>query len=125
MRDEEGSAVTQQRGQAGLHEAFGLGVNAGSGFVEDEQARIGEQGPYKTEQLALAVTEQAAALTHIGIIAVGEAHDEIVRPNGLCRGYDSRIASGRVAIAQIVTHSATEKKRFLQDNTNLPAPVLL
>ena len=43
----EGGAATQQRCQAGLHEAFGLGVDAGGGFVEDEQARIGEQGRTK------------------------------------------------------------------------------
>src|SRR5262245_66157882 len=125
MRDEEGGAVTQQRCQAGLHEAFGLGVNAGGGFVEDEQARVGEQGPYETEQLALAVAEQAATLTHIGIIAVGEAHDESVRPKGLCRGYDGRIAGGGIAIAQIIAHSAAEEKRLLQDKSNLPAQVLL
>src|SRR5712691_2747760 len=125
MRDEKGGAATQQRCQAGLHEAFGLGVDAGGGFVEDEQARVGEQGPYETEQLALAVTEQAPTLTHIGIIAVGEAHAEIVCPNGLRRGYNGRIASGGVAIAQIVAHGATKEKRSIQDKTNLPSQVLL
>ena len=121
MRNDKGGAAAQQRGQAGLYEVFGFGVDAGGGFVEDEQARVGEQGPHETEQLALAVTEQAPALTHIGIIAIGEAHDEIVRPNGLCRSYDGRIAGGGVAIAQIVAYGAAEEKRFLQDNANLPA----
>src|SRR5712691_2725346 len=125
MRDEEGSAATQQRCQTGLHETFGLGVNAGGGFVEDEQARVGEQGPYEAEQLALAVAKQAPTLAYISIIAVGETHDKIVRPNGLCRGDDGRSAGGGVAIAQIVAYGAAEEKRFLQDNTNLPAHILL
>ena len=57
MRDKKGGAATQQCCQASLHEAFGLSVDAGGGFIEDEQARVGEQGPSETEQLALAVTE--------------------------------------------------------------------
>src|SRR6266705_2825975 len=125
MRDEEGGAVTQQRGQAGLHETFGLGVNAGGGFVEDEQARVGEQGPHEAEQLALAMAEQAPTLAYIGIIAVGQAHDEIVRPNGLRRGYDDRLADSGIAIAQIVAHGAAEEKRLLQDKTNLLPQILL
>src|SRR5215831_3503147 len=113
MRDEEGGAVTQQRCQASLHETFGLGINAGGGFVEDEQAWVSEQGPYETEQLALAVAEQASTLAYISIIAVCEAHNEIVRPKSLCRGYDGGIAGSGIAIAQIVAHSAAEEKRLL------------
>src|SRR5439155_26294853 len=80
---------------------------------------------YETEQLALAVAEQASTLAYISIIAVGEAHDEIVRPKSLGRGYDGGIAGSGMAIAQIVAHSAAEEKRLLQDNRNLPAQVLL
>jgi hypothetical protein len=56
---------------------------------------------------------------------VCEAHDEIVRPKSLGRGYDGGIAGSGIAIAQIVAYSAAEEKRLLQDNTNLPAQVLL
>src|SRR5215510_13017443 len=104
---------------------FGLGVNAGGSFVEDKQTWVGEEGTHEAEELALAVAEQAAALAHIGVIAVFETHDEIMRPNGLCRGHDGRIAGGGVAIAQVIAHSATEKKGLLQDNTNLSAQVFL
>src|SRR5262245_32469739 len=125
MRDEKGGAATQQRGQAGLHEAFGLSVDARGSFVEDEQTRVSKQSPHKAEELALTVAEQAAALAHIGVVAVCEAHNEIVRSNGLRCGYDGCIAGGGIAIAQVVTHSAAEEKRFLQDEANLPAQMFL
>src|SRR5262249_30159982 len=78
MRNDEGSTATQERRQAGLYQEFSFGIDASSGFVEHENARIGQQGARKAEQLALAVAEQATALTHVGVVAVGQTYNELV-----------------------------------------------
>ncbi len=51
--DNESGATTQKLAQALLYQHFREGINVGGGLVEDEDARIGEQGAGKRDELAL------------------------------------------------------------------------
>ncbi len=54
VSDDESRAVFEQARQGVLDHPFGLGVHTGSGFVQDKNARVGQQGAGKRNQLALA-----------------------------------------------------------------------
>ena len=64
-----GEAVGDDKTGASLHEAqqgfldsrFGARVHAGGGFVEDEDARVSEDGAGDGEQLALSLAEIGSA----------------------------------------------------------------
>ena len=62
-----------------LDRRFGEAVDIGVGLVEDQDARISHQGPGERHQLALTHRQIAPALAELGVVAVGKAHDEVVR----------------------------------------------
>ena len=60
MRDHQRGAIGHQPLQRVLHQAFGLVVERGGGFVEDQDRRILEDRARDREALALAAGQQAA-----------------------------------------------------------------
>ena len=76
--DDEGGAALHQLRQAGLDHGFRLGVERAGGFVEDEDARVGQNGAGDGKALALAAGELDAALADDGVVGFGEALGEFV-----------------------------------------------
>src|ERR1700730_11214867 len=78
-----GGAVRNQNGGAALHDAtqagedalFGLRVDAGEGIVEDEDARVADDGASDGGALLLSAGERDAALADNRFVFVGEAFD--------------------------------------------------
>ena len=62
---------------------LGIGIDAGGGFVEHEDLGVGDQRAGKADQLALAERKIAAALFELGVVALGQPHDELVRADCL------------------------------------------
>src|SRR5690606_37693360 len=54
VRDDEGGAAAAERAQPVADEGLALGVEAGGGLVEDEDARVGDDGARDGDALALA-----------------------------------------------------------------------
>ena len=52
--DHEAGALRPQRGHGLLDQHLGAGVDRAGGLVEDEDRRVGEEGPGDGEQLLLA-----------------------------------------------------------------------
>lgn len=69
-----------------LHDAFGLGVEGRSSFVEEENARIGDDGTRDSDTLLLSTRQQETTLANHGVVAVGELGYETVRI-----GFDTRL----------------------------------
>ena len=59
-------------------------VDRGGGVVEDQDPRVGEQGPGDRDSLALAAREGQAALADARVIAVGQVRDELVGLRAPC-----------------------------------------
>src|SRR5579871_4192849 len=57
MGNDEGRAAAHEIGQALLDEGFGFGIEAGGGFVEDENAGLGQDGARDGDALFLAAGE--------------------------------------------------------------------
>ena len=69
----------QQPAQAVLDPRLGVHVDVRGGLVEDQDARVGRRGARERHQLALAGRQVAAALADLGVVAVGQPLDELVR----------------------------------------------
>ena len=85
--DDQPGAALQQLDQRLLDQHLGVGIDAGRGLVEHQDLGVGHQRPRKADQLALAEREVAAALLELGVVAVRQLLDEVVRADGLCRAH--------------------------------------
>ena len=77
----------------GLDRRLGGRVDRGGGVVEDQDARVGEQGAGDRHPLALAAGEGEAALADAGLVAVGQFADEAVGLGAPRRRFDLLAAS--------------------------------
>jgi hypothetical protein len=78
VRDHEGRALRAQAAERRLDQGFALAVEARGRFVEDQEARVGEQRACDRDALALATREPHATLADDGVEALLEAGDELV-----------------------------------------------
>ena len=91
-----GDAVGDEDGGASAHDfaemvedfIFGVGVDAGEGVVEDENARAAQKGAGDGGALLLASGERDAALAYGGVVAFGEAFDVLRDVGGFGGGFD-------------------------------------
>ena len=75
MSNHEGRSAGAEGVEAVLDKGFAFAVEAGGGFVEDEQSRIREDSAGDGDALALTAGELDAPLTDNGLVAVVEAVD--------------------------------------------------
>ncbi len=110
-----------RKAEAGLDHGFGLGVERTGGLVEDEDARVGEDGAGDGEALALAAGELDAALADDGVVPLGEALGELVDA-GDAAGFHE-LLFGRVGAGEedVLADGAVEEEGLLQDDAELLA----
>ena len=122
--DDKRGAAVEQSGQALLDQPFALGVEVTGGLVEDEDARVGQDGPGDGQPLALAAAESHAALADQGLVPVGQTLDEL---GGICgvRGQgDPRSGCPAIAIGDVLGNRAVEEEDILLDDAQQPAIAL-
>ena len=91
-----GDAVGDEDGGASLHDlaemvedfVFGVGVDAGEGVVEDQDAGAAEEGAGYGGALLLASGEGDAALAYRGVVAFGETFYVLGDVGGFGGGLD-------------------------------------
>src|SRR5579885_328730 len=79
MGDEQRGAALQEATNGSLYLILRCAVDGAGGVVENQDARVGEQGAGDGDALALAAGERDAALADHRLIAFLEAEDELVR----------------------------------------------
>ena len=67
--DEDRRAALHDLAQRGVDLLLGRGVDRRGGVVEDEDARVGEEGPGQGDALALAARQREAPLADDGVVA--------------------------------------------------------
>ena len=96
VRDHERGAADADAVELGLDRLLGRGVERGGRLVEDQDRRILQQRARDRDALLLAAGELEPALADLGLVAVGQRHDEVVDVRGARRLLtSSRVASGR------------------------------
>jgi hypothetical protein len=76
-----------------LHLALGLDVERGGGLVQHQDRGVGQEGAGDGHALALAARQLDAALADQGVVALGQAQDEVVGA-GLLGGRDDLLVGG-------------------------------
>ena len=93
--DDERGAPLDQLGQGLLDQVLGLHVHRRGRVVQDEDARVEQQGARDGDALLLAAGEGHAALADPGVVAVGQRRDEVVDlGDRAARSISSWVASG-------------------------------
>ena len=92
MGDGDGGAALHQFASGFFEQGFGFGIEAGGGFVEDEDGGVFEEGARKGYALGLSAGETGSAFTDDGFIFFGKRFDKFVQVRGL-RGDDQFFVS--------------------------------
>ena len=121
--DHQGGAAGEEAFEGVLDEAFGLGVEGGGGFVEDEDGRVAQYGPGDGEALPLAAGEFAAPVTDVGTVAIRRGEDEVVSVSDPRRFVDLRLGDARQPENDVVVDRIVEEDGLLGDDTEVGAYV--
>jgi hypothetical protein len=107
-------------GPAGAEALEGVGdaglagrVQVAGGLVQDQQGRVGDPGPGEGDQLALPGGQQRPPLADLGVVAVGQAGDDLVGPDRAGGRLDLGAGRGRAAEADVVKDRAREQEPVL------------
>ena len=93
VRDGEHGASLHESPRGFFEQGLGFGVEAGGGFVEDEERRVHEKCPRQRETLRLSAAETRTALADEGLVAIWKRFDKFVQVRGL-RGRDHFLFGG-------------------------------
>ena len=91
-----------------LDVALGFGIERCGRFVEQDDRRILDQRACNRDALALAAGELHAVLADLSVVALREAHDEIVRMRGFRGGDDLCLAGAQLAERDVLADGAAE-----------------
>src|SRR6185312_11250957 len=76
--DDDGGAAGDHALESGAHTEFGIGIDGGSGFIGDEDARVVGEGAGEVDELLLAGGEGIAALAERLVVSAGKRFDEVM-----------------------------------------------
>ena len=114
MGDDQRRAAALQPCERRLDQPLGLGVERRRRLVEQQHRRVAQHGAGDRDALALAARNLDAARADRGVVALRQAHDEVVRA-GVARGGLDRLACGvRRAIGDVVGDARAEDERVLR-----------
>src|ERR1700761_5718813 len=101
-----------------LHGPFGLGVEGAGRLVQDQDARVPEQGPGDRDPLLLAAGEPVPAGADHGVVPVGQADDEVVNLGRAGRVFDLLVGGGGPGVAQVFPHRGVQQVGLLADHAD-------
>src|ERR1022692_3206738 len=101
MRYHEGGAALHQVGETFLNGGLGFGIEAAGSLVEDEDARIGENGAGDGDALPLTAGELDAALADDGVVLLLELFGELIDAGDAAGGLDLRFGGGGTGEADV------------------------
>src|SRR5713101_8134539 len=121
MGDDKCSAATHQVTQPFLNERFRFGVQAGSRFIENEDAWIGENGAGDGDALLLSTGKFYTAFADDRIVFFFEGLGKFVDSGNTACFHDFGFAGGRAGEGYIFANGSIEKKSVLQHHAKLRA----
>jgi hypothetical protein len=90
-------------------------VRSASRSVASRWARIAQQRTRDCDSLSFAYAEAVAALAHDGVVAVGQAGDQIVDAGGARGRHDVLVARLGRREAQVLADRGVQQERLLRD----------
>ena len=71
-----------------LHESFTRDIQGGSGLIQNEHRGVSNECASERQKLTLSGRQSTTALVHIGVVAFGQTHDEIMRAHSTRCSFD-------------------------------------
>ncbi len=121
MRDHECGAPAHKVAQTLLDQRLRFRVQAGCGFVKNQDARVGQNGARNRDALLLPPGKFYAAFADDGIVFVLEGLREFIDARDMAGGENLFFRCGRPRKSHVFTDRAVEKKSFLQYDAELRA----
>ena len=129
QRAHRGQPVRHHQRAAAFHQALhglldqhlAFAVQAGRGLIQDQDGRVREEGARDRHALALAAGQLHAALAHHRVIALGQAHDEVVRAGLPRRVLDLGLRRAGPAVGDVLGQRAVEQDGLLLHDRDLTA----
>src|SRR5215216_3741476 len=112
--DDEGGASLGQGPPAVLDGVRGLGVEAGLGFVQDQDLALPEHRPRDGDALPLSPREALAPLGEQGVVALRQLADKPVGPRELRGAFDLLPRRPGLAVGDVLRYRRPEQHRFLR-----------
>ena len=119
--NDKGGAPVHHPLQSQLDQMLCLGIHAGGGIIEDQNARVGQQGAGNCQALLLPAGKRHPALAHLRIVAIWGLHDKIVRLGGLAACLDFCLGGLWFAKGDILADRSREEGCLLQHHADLAA----
>ena len=121
MRDHKDGAPGNQILQGHLYQRFALGVERGSGFVEDQDGRVFQNGARNRDTLPFTTAQAQAAFADHRVIALGQGHDEFVGQRRAGRFFHRLGGNLRLPIGNVVAYRVVEQDGVLGNDGDLRA----
>ena len=99
-------------------------IDGAGRLVQDQHRAVFQERPGDGDALALAAGELDPALAHLGLIAVGEPHDEFVRVGRLGGGDHLALARTWPGIRDVLGDAGREEHRILRHHGELQAQIV-
>ena len=118
MRDDDHDPAARPHAENGAGERLlAFGIEIGVGLVEHDQERLAVERARERDPLPLSGGQRRAALAEFGLVAGGQADDQVVHAGGLGRGDHGRlgriIGSNRAMFcATVPSNSSTSCGRY-------------
>ena len=119
--DDHRRAAHPQRVERRLHFALALRIERRGRLVEQQDRRVLQHRAGDGDALALAAGQLRPLLADAGVVAVGEAHDEIVGVGAARRLDDLRFGCADPPERDVVADRAAEQEHVLRDEGDLAA----
>ena len=91
----------------------------------DQEARVGEQGAGKGNQLALADVQHHATPLDRGLVARTQAEDKLVRTDRPSRGFNLGLGGVEAAKEDILADTAIEQERIVEHHAHMREQAVL
>lgn len=118
MGDRDRRAVLGDVLQRSLDGGFGFVIDGGSGFIQNQDRGIFEQGAGDRQSLALTAGKLLTAFSDDGFVAVGQAENKVVG-FGEFGGMDDFVAGDiKAAVGNVFGNGAVKQEHILADPTD-------
>ena len=124
VRDQDAGRIFQDQVQRLLDLPLGERVDAGGGFIQDEDGRLLHQDAHQRHQLALPHREPSAALPDLGLQPVRQRFQPFTVADLARHAQHLGIGHVRRSITDVICHRAREQERHLRNDPQLTAVLL-
>ena len=119
VRDDQDCSPGADLAHVGHHRIFRFVVQGAGRFIQDDDARVVDQGPGDRKALSLSARKIRPMLLDQRVVLIRQFEDEIMGGGQLCRCDDAIDGHAGIAYGDVLAYRATEEEILLEHDTDL------